>query len=343
MSRSFAIAIPVYNGAAHLRLALASAITQTRAADEIVALDDASTDETAAILREHAGSGVTVHRLDDRRPAPQAWNEAVRQTSSQFVVVLAHDDLLHANFLEEAERAIISFPQTDLFIAQHELIDGVGAHRIVRQGKRSGFGAAGPISNRDFLDRFTRVGQFFLPSATVFGRALFDRLGGFDPHIRVAYDWDFFLRAGAAANVYIDDRALVSYRIHSQQSIAAHTREDNGDSDAIFRKLPELGMSLSEKQKRWLVENMCDFLRRFATWPLTDEGVAPSRVIENRDRIARKLEDWKRSSNPYAKYVRAVPRHWRQWIVWNFSRRPSGIRLARTVLKAARRIPAAGA
>lgn len=331
----FAIVIPVYNGENFLEQAIQSALAQRRPADEIIILDDASTDNTPAILDRYANlgyTGLSVHRLCRRENAAQAWNEAIRRSSADFVVVLAHDDQLHEQFLQEAEQALRSNPQLDLFISGVDHIDGQG--RQLRSGliSVSEFKLPGIVSNESFLDRFTSGGQFFLPSATLFRRTLFENLDGFDSRLRVAYDWDFFLRAGVCATIYLSDRALASYRTHETQSIVGHGRKDNGDSDALFAKLPQLGDRLTVRQRVYLVANMCDFLRRFATRSVLDPEMSTEDVVAARRQIAAQLDSWRSSDNPYSRYVPSTPSHWRQKIMWTCASFPLSIRIARLFL-----------
>lgn len=332
LMQSVAIAIPVYNGEAYLALAIESALGQRRAADQIVAVDDKSTDRTPEILQRYS-ERIVVRSLDQRVPAPEAWNTAVRSTSAEFVVVLAHDDLLHQGFLEAWQVAMCSDQTIDLFVTGHEVIDDTGVSQEVHRIEDAVFHVPGPVSSEQFLDRFTRDGQFFLPSGVVFRRSAFDEVGGFDPRIRVAYDWEFFLRLAPHARIYIDPEPRFSYRVHEGQSIVGHTRFDNGDSDLIFKNLPRIGRYFTDRQKRWLVANMCDFQRRFATWPIADLSVPPGEVVDRHRRIRTKLRQWRQMCPEYSMYVRVMPRRWRQWLMWNCGNSETGVRLARMLLR----------
>ena len=160
-----------------MKLALDSALAQVRRADEIVVVDDASTDGTQQVLRSYDPATVQSYLLEHRVPAPEAWNAAVRRTKSEYVVALAHDDLLDADFLKEANRAIVD-ENPDLFITGNEVIDHSGWRKSENRMPPE-FDPPGIIPAGRFLNSFTKSGQFVLPSATVFRRALFDRIGGF--------------------------------------------------------------------------------------------------------------------------------------------------------------------
>src|SRR3954447_1859461 len=137
MTQSLAITTPVYNGAAFIRYALDSALEQRRPADQIVVVDDASTDATPQILQSYQDR-VKVERLAERVPAPAAWNEAVRRTSSDFVLVLAHDDVLCPDFIECWESTVLTDPAIDLLITGHEVIDSSGSTTGVQEICTSG-------------------------------------------------------------------------------------------------------------------------------------------------------------------------------------------------------------
>jgi len=226
-----------------------------------------------------------------------------------------------------------------MFISLHEIIDESG--KVIGRAPIPGLlKLPGRVPPTDFLNTFTKEGQFFLPSGTVFRRALFDRIGGFDENLKVAYDWDFFLRIAPNARIFISDQLLMQYRVHSTQSIAAHTRRDNGDSDVLFGKLPTLTATFSEHQKAWLVEGMCNFLRRFATLMVADPTRPASEVVSARHRVAQHLAEWQQAPNQCAKYVNPEPRQWRQWLIWNSCRSIVGVHLARLALDVSGQMPA---
>jgi hypothetical protein len=154
------------------------------------------------------------------------------------VVILVHDDVPYPDFLERAELAIRQFPNIDLFISGVEVIDDKGVRQHTKLILDPVFEVPGLISNKRFLDRLTSNLQFFLPSTALLRRSPFERLGGCDPQIRVAYDWEFYLRAITCVTIYLSNLALASYRIHGAQSMAMHTRKHIGNSDVIFGKLP---------------------------------------------------------------------------------------------------------
>jgi glycosyltransferase involved in cell wall biosynthesis len=310
-----AVVIPVYNGEKYIAKAIESALAQTRLASEIVVVDDASTDRTPEILQRFRDrERIKLLRLDERVITPAAWNAAVRASSAPYFLVLAHDDEIDPRFIESAEDQIRKFPDSDFIAFSYRAINSGGTWmadmRVTRFLKREG-----PIDKTTFLDHFT-PGQFFLPSFTVTRRSAFDALGGFEERLRVAYDWEFYLRAGLSCQFVFSSQILGSYRIHEQQSIAAHTTRDNGDNDVLFEKLSKIDGQLSEAQMKLIIQNMCDFVRRFATLAVANRELSASQVMEIRKNVQGKLRQWKSSPASISRYVTMKPSNWRQKLVW---------------------------
>ncbi len=327
------IVIPVYNGAAYLAAAIESALAQTPGAAEIVVVDDASTDDTPKLIAAYVGKGlVRASRLGTRLPAPGAWNAAIRRTSAPHMVVLAHDDLLDRGFIQAAQNLLRQSPGADLAAFSCQYISKVGDHlrdHLVPEDVSPPDDSV-PASNALFLDRYCRHGQFFLPSGTVISRALFDRIGGFDERLKVAYDWDFFLRAAiSGATIHLSRRRLFKYRVHPEQSIASFTTVDNGDNEVIFEKLGEYERGLSPRQMRWLLQNMGDFMRTRVTLAARQREISAGSVIAMRREVDEKLRRWRDSGRAGSQYMALSSGSLRQRLAWQVIRAPLGIRLIR--------------
>lgn len=97
------IVMSVYNGAKTLRRALDGMVNQ--GADEIVVIDDASTDETPDILASYPQ--ITVHRhpakSEDHNKAMEPIVEAM---DADYIVTAAADDLLYPGMVAAVRRAL---------------------------------------------------------------------------------------------------------------------------------------------------------------------------------------------------------------------------------------------
>ncbi|MCK2216973.1 glycosyltransferase [Actinomadura sp. ATCC 31491] len=91
--------VPCYNAARTLRLCLESVLAQTRLPDEIVVVDDASSDGSAALAEE---LGCRVVRLPDNRGVSAARNAGVASTSGEVIFFLDSDVALRPDAVANA-------------------------------------------------------------------------------------------------------------------------------------------------------------------------------------------------------------------------------------------------
>jgi len=90
MTMTIGVVIPAYNAAKHIRRAIDSVLVQTRSPDEIIVVDDGSTDDTANIV-EGYGAAVKLIRQANAG-ASVARNTAVNAATSEWIAFLDGDD-----------------------------------------------------------------------------------------------------------------------------------------------------------------------------------------------------------------------------------------------------------
>ena len=177
------VALPVRNGANYLAAALDSILAQSFTAFELHVSDNASDDETPAILADYASrdARVKVSRSDDLIPQAANVNRAVRLCPSPWIKLFCHDDLMREDCLAQIVAAIGAVPETT---------------GLIGNGERHLFGngylvLAGPdlglvkVRGHDAIARklwdVKRAVPFpALTNATV-RRDAFEAAGGFDP------------------------------------------------------------------------------------------------------------------------------------------------------------------
>jgi len=98
-----AVTLVTWNSAAHLARCLDSVFAQQGVALEVVAVDNASTDESLPVLERYAGR-LKILRNPDNRGFAAAQNQAIRETRADWVLCLNPDVVLEPDFL----RALIA-------------------------------------------------------------------------------------------------------------------------------------------------------------------------------------------------------------------------------------------
>ena len=176
---TFSIIIPCHNDAEYLPRALDSALGQTHCAEEVIVVDDGSTDTTADVCARY---GVAVRALhQDNQGVSAARNTGIDATATSYLVFLDADDELKSYALEKyAQRAR---PDARWLIGNCEWErDGKIRSRTIElpRDRENRFIA--------YLEKRLHIGNI---SNMCFARSLFEQLR-FDPDLRFSEDLALF-------------------------------------------------------------------------------------------------------------------------------------------------------
>ncbi len=173
------VIIPTFNAAAFLPAALDSVITQTRRPDEIIVVDDGSTDDTSIVLRD--APAVTVIHQANAGPAA-ARNAGVARATGDLLAFLDADCVWYPGKLERQ-------------LAWHERDDTVD-YSFTELEERIADGAETPWWSLHRQPE-SPTHKVSVPSLAI-RRSAFDALGGFNETLRAGEDADFLARANAS-------------------------------------------------------------------------------------------------------------------------------------------------
>jgi len=95
------VIVPVHNAAQYLQACLESLAAQTRPIDEILFIDDGSTDDSAAIIERHARAHPAVRLLRGaKRGAAAARNTGLEHASGDWIAFADADDWVEPQMYE---------------------------------------------------------------------------------------------------------------------------------------------------------------------------------------------------------------------------------------------------
>jgi glycosyltransferase involved in cell wall biosynthesis len=192
------VVIPAYNAATTIRRALESIFAQTFTDYEIVVVDDGSTDQTGAIVRQYGDRVLLVEQPN--RGQATARNNGVRHSSGEFLAFLDADDQWLPRRLEMTVAALLADPDAALVYSDTIVVNEAG-----EQVPRSLIGPE--CAHAPTMDEMlTRIWPI-LPSTVLMRRAAFDRTGGFCEQLRGPEDIHFSLLAREQGHfIYLPDR-----------------------------------------------------------------------------------------------------------------------------------------
>lgn len=236
------IIIPTYNRAEMVREAVASVLAQTCRDFEVVVVDDASTDGTAAALAEWRE--VQVIRHPYRRGVSAARNTGIQTARGEWLAFLDSDDLWLPAKLARQMAYLLARP--GLFLCQTD-------ETWVRRGAR----VNKPLSHRKvagriFLPSLARC--VVSPSAVILHRRLIEAHGGFDETLPAAEDYDLWLRLSWRYEVGLVDESLVIKRGGHADQLSRQWGLDRWRIQALVKLLgePDLPQTYAEAARRTL-------------------------------------------------------------------------------------------
>lgn len=111
---SLSVCIPVRNGGAYLAEALDSVLAQAAESFTVHVSDNASTDDTPAIVERYAAKDDRIHasRSDEFLAQADSINRALDTGEGEWLKPLCHDDLLEPECVERLEEVAARLPAT---------------------------------------------------------------------------------------------------------------------------------------------------------------------------------------------------------------------------------------
>jgi glycosyltransferase involved in cell wall biosynthesis len=205
-----------YNHERYLRRAIESVLAQTRAADELIIVDDCSRDGSGEIAREYADRARLL-LLEQNVGTYAALNRAIEAATGEWIAILNSDDFWMPRKLE----AQVSGLDCDFsFSNGHFVDDNDSPCEYQAFGKKlSGVFTDPPpagVSCR-MIDRLIYHNYCF-PSSVLLKRSLWEAAGKFQENLICLGDWDLFLRMARLTKFCYEDSDLVGYRVHDRQT-----------------------------------------------------------------------------------------------------------------------------
>jgi glycosyltransferase involved in cell wall biosynthesis len=254
--------IAAYQAEDWIAEALESILSQTRPPDEVVVVDDGSTDGTARELERFADRIRIIRQPNGGCPA--AFNTAFRAARGDFVAMCGADDIWEPRKLEWQAEAILAHPEADVFFG-HAMVVG----RIEAEHSRPpGVGLLDNVAFRDALFKECCVSA---PSVLI-RRSLFESLGPFVESFG-ADDWEYWFRClRSGARFYYDPRVLLSWRQHGSNLSGQTTWMDE----------------CARQVRRWYAADVSDRA-------LADDLFRSGRLLVDEDRPREAREAFRRS------------------------------------------------
>ncbi len=236
------VVMATHNRAHFLPQALDSLVGQSRVPDEIIVVNDASTDETARVLEGYAPPVKTI-ALTVNQGKPAAINLALERAVGTHIWLFDDDDVALPDALADHLAYLASNPGVDFTCSDKYLFEADGhiwnqAHWRMRP--------MADIQAETFLFRTLLSMNTMIPGMLVPARC-YQAVGGFDPALARSEDHDMVLRLARSFKIGNLGKPTFVYRQHAGTRGAgaeAHSALDRfkillAYRQIIFRRLRE--------------------------------------------------------------------------------------------------------
>jgi glycosyltransferase involved in cell wall biosynthesis len=275
------VCVPVHNGARFLSESLESICAQTYPLHEIIVCDNASTDETPAIIAAAAAADSRIRTLHNERNLGGygAMNRAVHAATGELVAIYHADDVYDHRIVEREVSYLIDHPDVGAVFTLDRFLDERG-REYDRLRVPPGLKGLQRFDGATLTQAVMRHKNTFLrtPSAMM-RRAVFQALGGFDQErFGPAADLDLWLRIAHAHSIGLIHEHLVGYRHHPDQWSRVYDRLRTS-AESYFAVLdrhlsrPGVHASVSSEAHAW-----------YRVWRAKDEAERAANLLMLGDR-----------------------------------------------------------
>jgi glycosyltransferase involved in cell wall biosynthesis len=213
------VVVPTYNRADLLQRAIDSILNQTYSDFELIIVDDASTDNTQAVVDEYDDPRIKYVEKEQNEGGAAARNTGIQHSCGDFVAFCDSDDEWIETKLEKQTEVIKTHECTAVYCRHYVVEDEYDAFR-----RSSGELRSGDI-RADLL-------QGWCPASTSFflvEKESLRAVDGFDPQLPSFQDYDLWLRlAQDHTFCYVDEHLVIKHNHHGEQLATSPEKRSEG-------------------------------------------------------------------------------------------------------------------
>ena len=235
------LGIATCNGEAYLAEAIESCLAQDYGDFEVLIVDDASTDSTAAVIAGYAGDPrVRVVTHDVNRHIACAYNSIVEHARGELIARIGHDDVALPDRLSRQVAVFDAHPDTGVCHGDAVTIDGAG--RVVGEWRST------DLDRDALLDSLLRRHNYLIDPTTMIHRRVYEVVGGYDPAYPMCNDFDLWLRAAPHFRFrHCGPGPLIRYRRHGGNF---------SDESELASQVEEVGRAVEAAVERLAVSDL---------------------------------------------------------------------------------------
>lgn len=221
------VAMTTYNGSRYLIKQLESIVNQTRSVDEVVIVDDHSSDDSCqkvrSFIEEHKCKNWKLIIHETNKGFIKSFEDAIRETSGEIIILCDHDDIWHNRKVEIIYNTFVNNKDIKALATSFWQIDDSDNIIPIKKSRNK--------SNNNLIRRSVKRGRLnkmgvkdisiynISPGCTcAFSKKLMDYYFNIQTYA-IPHDWKILFIAACLGGLYYLDIKTTYYRIYSSNTI----------------------------------------------------------------------------------------------------------------------------
>lgn len=219
---SISVILPNYNHGHWLPRALRALVSQSVRPDEIIVIDDGSTDGSAAIIEDFTRKygEIRLIRHDVNRGTTAAVKNGIALAKGDFLLFAAADDFILPGLIERSTEALSRYPQAALYCSEVVVLDRdghvVGLRPVTLPRATSGY-----LSPDDCRRALHGSDNWFVGPSVIYRRSRLSEIGYFDETLGTLADAMATRLLALRYGFYFDAEPLATWRIYPESLSAS--------------------------------------------------------------------------------------------------------------------------
>jgi glycosyltransferase involved in cell wall biosynthesis len=213
----WSVVIPTFNRTEYLKQALECVLAQDLGPDKmhIEVIDNCSTEsDPETLIKKISQQRISFYRQPKDIGLVGNLTACIQRSRGHLVHILHDDDLVTPGFYMQMQEAFKKEPSIGAAFCRTRFVTAMG--RSIKQRKTPGI-----LEN--WLERIA-VENLIQPPSMVVRRSVYEKLGGFNPNLVHACDWEMWTRIAAHYPVWYEPQVLGCSRMHSLSESAGFIR-----------------------------------------------------------------------------------------------------------------------
>jgi alpha-1,3-rhamnosyltransferase len=243
------IIVPVYNHQKYIVNCLNSIKNQKNCNIELLICDDCSSDESYRIAKGWVDQNrdyffdVKLIRNDENLGVAKTCNKMIKNSSGEYIKILASDDMLMLNSLEDYILFLEANNELDLAFSNGFHVINTAGYPLQKMDIRKKIYDSKPLMcGRTIFDELYKK-DFIAAPTVLYRKRTFSQYGVFTEKY-VFEDYEYYLRIGLKGKIGYYDSETVLYR-DSENSLSRFSNDENGK--VKFRKFVKDQQDLLEE------------------------------------------------------------------------------------------------